>query len=225
MSHQGPEIESVIAAATQSGRSKESVYLELLALGVSVDALNAAYVRTPRVQEDTGRRTVAIIVTIAALLIAAGIFSFFASNWAAMPAALKIAVILAGMLAAYALAWELEFRRALPLAGRAFLLLGTLIYGAGIFLIAQIYHLAANYPDGFILWMLGALAIAFACASRPHFVLAVITGAIAIFTEQPAIDAFATSSPYVTTSTLLLVSATAVCIAAARRLYQRMGPA
>ncbi len=41
------------------------------------------------------------------------------------------------------------------------ILLGTLIFGAGIFLIAQIYHINAHYPNGPLLWGAGVLPLAY----------------------------------------------------------------
>ncbi len=37
-----------------------------------------------------------------------------------------------------------------------------MFYGAGIWLVAQIYNIDEHYPNGFLFWALGALAMAWA---------------------------------------------------------------
>ena len=50
--------------------------------------------------------------------------------------------------------------------------LGTMFFGAGIWLIAQVYHIDEHYPNGFLLWGLGALAMAWALRSIPQAIVA-----------------------------------------------------
>jgi uncharacterized membrane protein len=52
--------------------------------------------------------------------------------------------------------------------------LGTMLFGAGIWLVAQIYHLDEHYPDGILLWGCGALALAWALPSISQAVLAAL---------------------------------------------------
>jgi uncharacterized membrane protein len=49
----------------------------------------------------------------------------------------------------------------------AMLLLGVILFGANIQLIAQIYHIDTHYPNGILLWTLGALAVAWLVPSQP----------------------------------------------------------
>jgi uncharacterized membrane protein len=44
-------------------------------------------------------------------------------------------------------------------------LLGTMMFGAGIWLIAQIYHIDEHYPNALLIWSLGALGLAWALPS------------------------------------------------------------
>jgi uncharacterized membrane protein len=48
-----------------------------------------------------------------------------------------------------------------PKVGASLILLGSLIFGAGIFLIAQIYHIKAHQPNGLLLWGAGVLPLAY----------------------------------------------------------------
>jgi uncharacterized membrane protein len=56
----------------------------------------------------------------------------------------------------------------------SFFALGTMLMGAAIFLVGQIYHLDSHYPDAFLLWSLGALAIAWAKPSLMQAFMALI---------------------------------------------------
>jgi uncharacterized membrane protein len=62
--------------------------------------------------------------------------------------------------------------------GDAISLLGTMFFGAGIWLVAQIYHIDEHYPNGFLIWALGALALAWILESIPHALLATVLLAI-----------------------------------------------
>ena len=109
-----------------------------------------------------------------------GIFLFIAANWQEMLKPVKIGVILVSMLVSYGLGWYLKERLNLGKTGSALFLLGSIIYGAGIFLVAQMFRLRVNWPDGFILWMFGTIAIAFALESFSHFYLAILLGFVAL---------------------------------------------
>ena len=40
-----------------------------------------------------------------------------------------------------------------------------MLFGAGIWLVAQVYHIEEHFPDGFLIWGIGALALAWAMPS------------------------------------------------------------
>lgn len=49
-----------------------------------------------------------------------------------------------------------------------------MLFGAGIWLVAQIYHIEEHYPNGFLIWGLGAMALAWALPSVARAILAVL---------------------------------------------------
>jgi uncharacterized membrane protein len=110
--------------------------------------------------------TVALAI-LGVLLLGSGIISFFAANWQWLPKIAKLAVLFGGMWAAYAIAGYLLGRGAHPLVGQAVLLLGVLLFGANIWLIAQIYHISSHYPNGVLMWALGALLASYLLRSHP----------------------------------------------------------
>jgi uncharacterized membrane protein len=121
---------------------------------------------------------VTAISIIGAIVLAAGVVLLFAANWEAMPDWFRTALVLAAMLAAYAIAYALMYRFEMQRVGSAFLLLGTLLYEAGLILLAQIYHLPLDNPaDNPLLWLLaaaGALPLAYLFESRIVLLLAIV---------------------------------------------------
>jgi uncharacterized membrane protein len=107
-------------------------------------------------------RTLTTMLALSALLVGLGVFLLVAYNWQELPAALKVAMILAGLVATHSGGLALRSRSGLAGASRAAFLLGCLIYGAGIWLIAQIFHLSGHDPDAVWWWALGVLPFALA---------------------------------------------------------------
>ncbi len=103
---------------------------------------------------------------IGATLVGLGVILFFAYNWQDLPKAGKLAIVFVALLTAHGSAIVLA-RRDAPNRGLVDGLhaLGTMLFGAGIWLIAQIYHIDEHYPNAFFVWSLGALALAWAMPS------------------------------------------------------------
>lgn len=98
---------------------------------------------------------------IGAVVIGLGIILLLAYNWHAIPKFGKLGLIFGALSAAHITGQWLfrhtDWRRQL---GESFSLLGTMLFGAGIWLIAQVYHIDEHYPNGFLFWAIGALALA-----------------------------------------------------------------
>ncbi len=109
------------------------------------------------------------LAVIGALTLGAGVILFFAANWAEMPKITKLIVLFGSMWIAYAIAARglSASAGASRAIAHAMLLLGVILFGANIQLIAQIYHIDAHYPNGVLLWTLGALAIVWLAPSQP----------------------------------------------------------
>lgn len=117
---------------------------------------------------------------IGAVVIGLGVILLLAYNWQAIPKFGKLGIIFGALLAAHTGALRFlqaaDWRRQL---GEALSVLGTMLFGAGIWLVAQVYHIDEHYPNGFLLWGLGALAMAWALPSVVQGVLA--TAALTIW--------------------------------------------
>ncbi len=107
-----------------------------------------------------------ILTAIGAIIFGLGIILFFAYNWADLPKPAKLALVFAAVLISHGVALWLRRKRAHQhnlIEG--FHLLGTMMFGAGIWLIAQIYNLNEHYPTALLVWGLGALSLAWALPS------------------------------------------------------------
>jgi uncharacterized membrane protein len=110
------------------------------------------------------RRSKALVtlVALAALMVGAGVLLLIGYNWQAMPSAAKLVVIFGAVVAAHSAGLWLRYRAGLREVSEAAFLLGSLLFGAGIWLIAQIFNINAHSADGFWWWALGVLPLALA---------------------------------------------------------------
>ncbi|MBI2591108.1 MAG: DUF2157 domain-containing protein [Candidatus Brennerbacteria bacterium] len=209
-----------IKTSLATGKPKESIYKELLNSGWTIEAIekNFQSLNIESEKADTQKRTIKIILTIGAILIGAGIFSFVAANWEEISRVLKVSILIATMLGFYIAGWHLKEKAGLVKTGAAFILLGAITYGASIFLIAQMFNIRSNWPDGFIIWMAGTLLMAFSADIFSLFYLSIITGIIAVAGTPFTLFAplfgsrslFSTSSQFLMTPSLLLLAAAAI---------------
>ena len=96
---------------------------------------------------------------LGAVLLGVGVISFFAANWPEIPKLARLALLLGAMWSSFAVAGWLYMPRRGGETGiaSALVLLGIILYGSSIFLIAQTFHIQAHFPNGILFWALGAL--------------------------------------------------------------------
>lgn len=112
---------------------------------------------------------------LGSILVGIGVILFFAANWQNMPRLLKIAVVVLSFTSAYAVGYYLAYIKGnYPKVGNALILLGSILYGASIWLIAQIFHIEAEAGMGFFLWYLGVIPIAYLFNSSLNLALATV---------------------------------------------------
>lgn len=222
------DLKRQVEELSAQGKTPEEVYLALLGVGATVAQLEAAYAGIRAADRSTGNRArmVRILSGTGALLVGAGVFSFVAANWPGMPDWSRLAVILAAMTVFSVAGWVVRDVLGYRFTGEALLALGSLVFGAGIFLVAQIFNVRVAWPDGFLLWMLGSLAMAFAVRSTPLHVIAVVAGLIAaigypvqVFGGGGVADPFSLSSP------LIVSSAAIAALGGAYALRKSLPPA
>ncbi|NGQ97471.1 DUF2157 domain-containing protein [Brevibacillus sp. SYP-B805] len=111
-----------------------------------------------------GART-PVLPILAAVLLGLGVLTFIASNWQGLLPGTKLTTIIVSLAAAYA-AGEWGRRKGHEGWGVALTIVGIAIYGAGIFLIGQIYQVSAHPVYAFYLWFAGAVPLAWHYRSR-----------------------------------------------------------
>lgn len=127
-------------------------------------------------QKAGSSRLISTLSVMGAVMVGLGLILFVASNWSGMTKPAKVVIILSAMLISYASGWWLRHERAsYPKVGAALMLLGSIAYGAGIFLIAQAYNVSVHYPNGLLFWWLGVLPMAYLLGLRPMLVLSIAT--------------------------------------------------
>ncbi len=125
------------------------------------------------------------IAILGVLLLGSGIITYFAANWNEMSKLAKLFLLLGSLYAAYALGGYFINSERSPKLGQAFLLLGVILFGANIMLIAQIYHIDSHYPNGVLLWTLGGVLTAYLLRSQ-----AALIAAIALATLWTSMESF-----------------------------------
>ncbi len=121
---------------------------------------------------------------LGAVVVGLGVILLFAYNWDAIPKGGKLALIFSAIAGAH-IGGVIQGRREGWRArlGEALSLLGTMGFGAGVWLVAQIYSIDEHFPTGFFIWALGAMAMAWALRSAVHGMLAAVLLAIWGLTE------------------------------------------
>lgn len=99
-----------------------------------------------------------VLLVFGSLLVGAGVLSFIAGNWSLFPKALKFMIILIGLSLFYLAGWKTE--KMYPKTSKSLYYVGMLIYGAGIFLVGQMFNLDGDYRQAFLLWVLGVIPLA-----------------------------------------------------------------
>jgi uncharacterized membrane protein len=116
-----------------------------------------------------------IFTCLGAVVAGLGVILLLAYNWQDIPKFAKLGIIVGAVAAAHAVGLRLfcgnERFRAL---GEGICLLGTMLFGAGIFLVAQIYHIDEHFPNAFLIWGVGALLLGLAMPSIPQSILAAV---------------------------------------------------
>ena len=118
-----------------------------------------------------------VVAIVGGLLIAAAFLAFVAAHWLEIPRLLRLAILFAGIVSAHGLGgW---FARAgKPVLADLCASVGSIIFGAGIALVGQMYHLGGDFVGGMLLWAVGALAAAALTGSRGALAVALVAATI-----------------------------------------------
>jgi len=111
-------------------------------------------------------RGAAIAFGLGALALSAGILLYVAAHWDLLGPAGRSAVLVASIVLLHGGAALASAR--LPALATSLHAAGTAVYGAAIFLAGQTFHLAESWPQGLLLWALGAAVGLVLLRDWPH---------------------------------------------------------
>ncbi len=137
----------------------------------------AASIRHALPPLPAGINIAVVVGIVGGLLIAAAFLAFVAAHWTEIARLARFAILLAGMVVTGALgAWFAG-------GGRNVLAdlcasVGAIIFGAGIALVGQMYHLGEDFAGGMLLWSIGAFAAALLTGSRGALAVGLVAACI-----------------------------------------------
>lgn len=138
---------------------------------------------------------------IGAVVAGLGVILLFAYNWQRIPKLGKLAIVFAALATAHGSGIWLHLRsKRFRSLGEGLTVLGTMLFGAGIWLVAQIYHMEEHFPNAFLAWGVGALALGWAMLSVPQAMMAAI-----LFAVWAGVEAAEFHSPMHLTGPMILV--------------------
>lgn len=124
------------------------------------------------VPRDGGARIPALLGLFGGLLIAASVSAFVAANWELIPRLTKLVFIILALLGVIGIGARLERSGARGGAEAAYTC-AVLVFGAGVALVGQMYHLPSDWPGGALLVGFGALVAAILLRSSGALVIAI----------------------------------------------------
>lgn len=137
---------------------------------VSPDVATALHARYRLGEPEAGLPGFLAVYVLGALLAGAGVVSLVAWHWEGMAPSVKLGLLGGALVALHAAGAALQRRS--PRLGHALAFLGTLVFGASVGLVAQIFHVSGDWWGGFAAFAAGALAAGLLYESLPHLLLA-----------------------------------------------------
>jgi uncharacterized membrane protein len=119
-------------------------------------------------------RLIVILVTLGAILAGVGVIIFVSANWQAIPRFGKEIMLIALVVVTYFAGYWLKYEKDFPRAGAAILFVGSMVYGATIFLIGQQYHVPLDDPMLLTWWFIGVIPAAYFTRSKAILTLAIL---------------------------------------------------
>lgn len=126
-------------------------------------------------------KLVSILAILGVLLIGVGVILFVGANWQSMPKLGRLALLLVSTAAMYFSGYRMAHQsQKYPKIGQALLFLGSLLWGASIFLVAQMYSLGGEGGErtAVLWWIIGVIPLAYILESQPHMIMSVVLATI-----------------------------------------------
>ena len=115
-----------------------------------------------------------IIAIFGVVLVGLGVIGLVAVNWSEISGSTKLGLMVAFTAVSYVVGWWLAYRSEYPRTGIAIILLGAILFGASIHLVAQSFNVEVNHPNLVTAWFIGVVPLAYVSRSKAVLVLSVI---------------------------------------------------
>ena len=122
------------------------------------------------------------LLALAYLFVGIAVILLISSNWEHIPRALRMAGLVLATASIHFVG--LHYYEKSPQKGTLLFFLGSLLYGASIILIAQMYHLGEHMPDGVFWWAVGILPFVWLSKSNWLMMLPLALSALWFGMEQ-----------------------------------------
>ncbi|MBA2174524.1 DUF2157 domain-containing protein [Halobacillus locisalis] len=138
-----------------------------------IDGIITEDQREQLIERYPERKRKPLLLTFGAIFIGLGFLTFIASNWSSMDDLIRLSIIIVFLLAFY-ISGDVVYRKHSKPVGQSLLLIALLIFGAGIFLIGQMYHYTSYTAFPFFVWSLAAYGLWKVSESRTFFIATVV---------------------------------------------------
>jgi uncharacterized membrane protein len=165
-----PNLELVQEIGKIKGSSDEEIYQALLLKGYKIGEIQSTLIaiQSQVVAKNETRKTeeveskaknadslTSIFGIVGSIILGIGVISLVASNWSQISSGVKITILFFGVLLSHIAALITRYNFNLDKISNALHLAGSIIFGAGLFLIGQIYNLPISWSDAFYIWVIG----------------------------------------------------------------------
>lgn len=115
---------------------------------------------------DSPSRFLTVLSSVGGALVALGVILVIAANWEDIGDWVKIAGLIVLLVAAYGAGWTLIRRGHYPRIGESLIMVGCILFLAGIALVSQIFHLDGRPASALLIWWLGIVLLPYLTLSR-----------------------------------------------------------
>jgi uncharacterized membrane protein len=119
------------------------------------------------------KHAIGLVPILGSILVALGILSFVAANWQDIPQLLRLIIIIAAMVGFYG-AGETLLKREHGKLGISLIGIGLITFGAGIVLVAQMFHLEAYDITSWMVWGAAGIVLTYLYRSRYLFLISLL---------------------------------------------------
>ncbi|MBL0186696.1 MAG: DUF2157 domain-containing protein [Candidatus Obscuribacter sp.] len=135
---------------------------------------------------DYRSHVVTVVTIIGAVLVGLGGLLYISANWHNIGTLSKLLILITAVVGCHFAAWRLKYGGGShPRLGVSFLLLGSLLFGASIWLIAQMFNTSLDPSSGLFTWFIGVAASALVTRSAAVGILSsVILGMWMVYPDH-----------------------------------------